>query len=320
MLARLLVPVRWHGELLGSVVVIDADESLTGAEVTLVADFAREVAGLIVAERHAADERALADEEDTAAWLGSDPAARQRGQAGLSARGLLPDLTHVRVLVARPAVDVTTDGSRTHLALRHAFGVLRGRVRGTALTTVRADHGTVALVAPGPVRDEQAQDAAQVVRNEVRDVLGDACIVHVGIGTAVTGVGLAWLSRRQADLAIRAVPVLGSGPVVRWEALGPLQLLLRIPANELDETAVPREVATLVAADPEGRLTDTLEAYLRSGGAGSATAKALHIHRTTLYYRLDRVREVTGLDIDDGEIRLLLHLGLLTHRMAATRG
>jgi DNA-binding PucR family transcriptional regulator len=41
----------------------------------------------------------------------------------------------------------------------------------------------------------------------------------------------------------------------------------------------------------------------------------MHIHRTTLYYRLDRIREITGLDIDDGDVRLHLHLGLVAHRM-----
>ncbi len=33
------------------------------------------------------------------------------------------------------------------------------------------------------------------------------------------------------------------------------------------------------------------------------------MHRTTLHYRLDRVRELTGADLDDGATRLRLHLG-----------
>ena len=34
------------------------------------------------------------------------------------------------------------------------------------------------------------------------------------------------------------------------------------------------------------------------------------IHRTTLYYRLRRIAELSGLDLDDGRTRLTLHLGL----------
>jgi hypothetical protein len=100
MLGRLLTPVSWHGEMLGAVLVIDADESLTPAEVALIEDFAHEAAGLIVAERHAADERAVTDEQDVASWLGGDVEARARGQAGLITRGLLPDLENVRVFAA----------------------------------------------------------------------------------------------------------------------------------------------------------------------------------------------------------------------------
>jgi DNA-binding PucR family transcriptional regulator len=133
-------------------------------------------------------------------------------------------------------------------------------------------------------------------------------------------VAAGWRSRRQADLAARAVPLLDRGDVAHWGALGVLQLLARIPTEEMDDTVVPDAVGALQAADPHGRLVETLTEYLHSGGAGSATADALHIHRTTLYYRLDRIRRITGLDIDDGDVRLHLQLGLLAERMRRRLG
>jgi DNA-binding PucR family transcriptional regulator len=96
--------------------------------------------------------------------------------------------------------------------------------------------------------------------------------------------------------------------VVEAAGLGAFDLLLRIPA--LDPTALPAPVATLLAADSRGTLVRTLAAYLRHTGSAPAAADELHIHRTTLHYRLDRIREITGCDPDDGETRLLLHLGL----------
>ncbi|MCZ9336203.1 helix-turn-helix domain-containing protein, partial [Streptomyces sp. TRM76130] len=45
------------------------------------------------------------------------------------------------------------------------------------------------------------------------------------------------------------------------------------------------------------------------------TAAELGIHRQTLYYRLTRVERLTGLDLDDGEDRLLLHMALKAHRL-----
>jgi sugar diacid utilization regulator len=320
LLGRLFVPVRWHGEVLGAVLVIDADESLTSAEIELIEQFAHEAAGLIVADRHAADQRAMADEQDIDAWLGREAPARERGRAGLVSRGLLPDLDHVRVLVVEALPVSPTDEPRTHVALRHAIAAVRSRVRGTALGAVRSGRGALALVSAAPLGDARTHEIAETVRAQVRDVIGRDRSVSVGVGREVTAVTDAWRSRDQATLAARAVPLLDAGPVAHWDTLGALQLLLRIPADELDEALVPAPVAALVAADPQGRLLATLEQYLRRGGAGAATAADLHVHRTTLYYRLDRIREITGLDVDDGEVRLHLHLGLVARRLVAGLG
>ncbi|MFD0853362.1 helix-turn-helix domain-containing protein, partial [Actinomadura adrarensis] len=55
---------------------------------------------------------------------------------------------------------------------------------------------------------------------------------------------------------------------------------------------------------------ETLAAFLDHAGSSPATAAALHIHRTSLYYRLRQIEEITGLDLGNGEDRLTLHLGL----------
>jgi hypothetical protein len=315
--SRLFVPVRWHGEFLGTVAVIDADESLTPAEVALIEDFAREVAELIVAERHAADEAVQADEDDVAAWLGTDSVSRHRGKVALVGRGRLPDLAHVRVLVAESKARAAEAG-RGDLALRRALGAAHGRLRGAFLTTVRSNLGILAWVSPTSIDDDKMDELTKAVTVEMRSLLGETP-VHIGIGAEQPGLDRAWMSQRQATLALRAVPILASGTVVHWSQLGPLQLMLRIPPDELDETIVPEPIRSLVEADPHGRMVETLEAYVRSGGSASAAAAALHVHRTTLYYRLERIREITGLDIDDGDTRLMLRLGLLGQRLLQSR-
>jgi DNA-binding PucR family transcriptional regulator len=39
------------------------------------------------------------------------------------------------------------------------------------------------------------------------------------------------------------------------------------------------------------------------------------VHRQTLYYRLTRVAALTGLDLADGDARLLLHASLTVARL-----
>jgi DNA-binding PucR family transcriptional regulator len=63
---------------------------------------------------------------------------------------------------------------------------------------------------------------------------------------------------------------------------------------------------------------EALEGLLEAGGDVAAAAKALHVHRATLYRRLERVEEITGWDLERGDDRLHAHLGLRLLRLGAT--
>jgi DNA-binding PucR family transcriptional regulator len=52
----------------------------------------------------------------------------------------------------------------------------------------------------------------------------------------------------------------------------------------------------------------TLSGYLECGGSYDAAAKALAVHRSTLRYRLERIREVSGHDLSDPDTRFNLQL------------
>jgi carbohydrate diacid regulator len=63
-------------------------------------------------------------------------------------------------------------------------------------------------------------------------------------------------------------------------------------ANEL-----ARPLVRLKAMDNNGLLRRTLQAWFRHNVQPLATSKALFIHRNTLEYRLNRISELTGLDL-----------------------
>jgi PucR family transcriptional regulator, proline-responsive transcriptional activator len=58
-------------------------------------------------------------------------------------------------------------------------------------------------------------------------------------------------------------------------------------------------------------LVRTLEVFFASGTNASATADRMLLHRNSIPYRLERVRELTGLDFRDHRAKLALQLGLL---------
>jgi len=98
---------------------------------------------------------------------------------------------------------------------------------------------------------------------------------------------------------------------VSWQGLGPYRTLLglRPPADAL--------LAPLDEAGGSARmLIHTLETYLDLAGDARRTSERLHLHRTTLYYRLGRIAELLDVDLGDGLIRLDLHLSLKGRRIA----
>lgn len=76
-------------------------------------------------------------------------------------------------------------------------------------------------------------------------------------------------------------------------------------ANEL-----ARPLARLKSMDSNGLLRRTLMMWFRQNVQPGATAKALFIHRNTLEYRLNRIAELTGLDLSQFDDRLLLYIAL----------
>ncbi|UGY93771.1 PucR family transcriptional regulator [Streptomyces gobiensis] len=118
----------------------------------------------------------------------------------------------------------------------------------------------------------------------------------------------AWREALAAARAARADTRLG--PVAQWSGLGPYRLLTALPAD-----AEPDPVIRTLLEPVHREMAHTAEVFLDCAGQAKRTAAALGIHRQTLYYRLSRVEQLTGLDLDDGEHRLLLHMALKAARL-----
>ncbi|AIA06100.1 transcriptional regulator [Streptomyces noursei] len=86
-------------------------------------------------------------------------------------------------------------------------------------------------------------------------------------------------------------------------------MLTALPATPTDPAVGP------LLAPAHAELARTAEAFLDCAGQAGRTAQQLGIHRQTLYYRLGRVEKLTGLDLDEGADRLLLHMALKAARL-----
>jgi DNA-binding PucR family transcriptional regulator len=96
----------------------------------------------------------------------------------------------------------------------------------------------------------------------------------------------------------------------RFGDLGLYRILDRTGDSSEVRAFVMEWLGALLSYDREkgADLVITLTQYLDCGGNYDATAKSLNIHRSTLRYRLGRIRDISGRDLQDVEDRLNLHL------------
>src|SRR4051794_13209932 len=113
------------------------------------------------------------------------------------------------------------------------------------------------------------------------------------------------------------------GPIPEDIGTGTYRLLFRVLASHPEEVRsfYDDTVAPIVKYDDQYAtdLVGTLESYLDQNCNMTATAAAISAHRHTVAYRLDRVKELTGLDPMQSEDRERLGLGLKAYRIIAPR-
>ncbi|MBS1230395.1 MAG: hypothetical protein H6R17_3672 [Proteobacteria bacterium] len=160
--------------------------------------------------------------------------------------------------------------------------------------------------APGSAMARQRLTALAAVLHKALDC---AFVLAMGVAlSGIEGVALSYQSARQTSRVGRqrkpeattfsyyelSLPVLLAGLGSGWQAEQ-----LRQPLRRLDD-----------ADRRSGTLRRTIEAWFAHNGHPLATAKALHIHRNTLDYRLRQISEATELDLANTDDRLLLYIAL----------
>jgi PucR family transcriptional regulator, purine catabolism regulatory protein len=133
---------------------------------------------------------------------------------------------------------------------------------------------------------------------------------RVGVGRPARGRELG-----RSLLEARAALDAAAGEVASYHDLGSLELLLSLPDAAL-EAFVDR---VLGPAAGNGRLLESLVALLEAGCRWSEASERLGVHRHTLRYRMDRLREQTGRHPDDAQQRMELWLAVKAKQALAAK-
>ncbi len=128
---------------------------------------------------------------------------------------------------------------------------------------------------------------------------------RMGISGVYTAIEQTQKRLEQAQSAIDTARALPSAPIIaRFDELAICDLLQHASqATNIRLYGYPPFLKLMDFDSAHGtELTKTLVAYLRNPHEQLQACAALHIHRNTLYYRLKQIREIMGVDIEDGRI------------------
>lgn len=179
-----------------------------------------------------------------------------------------------------------------------------------------AIHGLDEIAVLKPIRLGEQGWQTEGERERVKELLGRIAgfRVRIGIGDhfpGVEGLALSWRTARETLLR-------GSRQAPRRQVYFfedyKLPVLLGTLADSWQGSRLTIPLQRLADEDSKGTLRKSLEHYFGENCDLHRAAAALFIHPNTLRYRLTRIEQITGLNINVLEEKLLLYLALTLAR------
>ena len=277
---------------------------------------------LIAQEVERAKAPSRASEAATASFLSDVLERRVTDRENIVARGneLGADVSggaSVIVLRAFPLQPTEGDWRTRVLAVaeRGVKGVERNYLAASLAVKGWGPESELVFLIPGD--GELAARVVQALHRELEQSMQNYAIAVARSRPAADPVDL---HRAGAEAFLAANVAVAQGTAqLAFEETGAYRLLLPAMVEDPEELRRFHEetVAPLVSYDEqyETELVRTLETFLDADGNVAQTAQRLYTHRHTVRYRLERVKELTGLDVSSTDGREKLGLGLKAMRV-----
>jgi hypothetical protein len=300
---RFAVPIRDDSGQLGTLWLSENDEyPLTSAQYSFI-DVATTAVRQILSEKAGAPED-LSRNAVMSRLLAEDPAVRRRAFAHAVARRWIErgESTILRAVIMDPEAGVLD---------RLAFGRHMTALKTIDLVFIVHHENTLFFVERAVPLDrfgERTDTASAIIKREA-----------AARGLHLRGIGSAHLDRRDEDLSNAAEQARRAADIVAWlphldgvadiSQLGAWVLLDSIDAGESHIGTFSPAALQLWEHASELQL-QTVETFLDACGRVRDACEELHIHRTTLYYRLDNLPDGVRAALDEGMTRSALHICL----------
>ena len=180
------------------------------------------------------------------------------------------------------------------------------------------------------VDSNQTELEYQKEMEEVEDVIQRSILYRkkdtdfqIGIGKSVEGYQRLKESYHEASRAIKYIDIIRlvtgdkNKSVVHYSNLGFFQIFGEIEDVTELERYIPETLKKLYLYDDEhkGELITTLQMYLRNNQSIKKTADAMFVHYRTISYRLEKIKQISGINFNDANEVLAVSNGLIIYKM-----
>ena len=180
------------------------------------------------------------------------------------------------------------------------------------------------------VDSNQTELEYQKEMEEVEDVIQRSILYRkkdtdfqIGIGKSVKGYQRLKESYHEASRAIKYIDIIRlvtgdkNKSVVHYSNLGFFQIFGEIDDVTELERYIPETLKKLYLYDDEhkGELITTLQMYLRNNQSIKKTADEMFVHYRTISYRLEKIKQISGINFDDANEVLAVSNGLIIYKM-----
>ena len=180
------------------------------------------------------------------------------------------------------------------------------------------------------VDSNQTELEYQKEMEEVEDVIQRSILYRkkdtdfqIGIGKSVEGYQRLKESYHEASQAIKYIEIIRqvtgdkNKSVVHYSNLGFFQIFGEIDDVTELERYIPETLKKLYLYDDEhkGELITSLQMYLRNNQSIKKTASAMFVHYRTISYRLEKIKQISGINFDNANEVLAVSNGLVIYKM-----
>lgn len=146
--------------------------------------------------------------------------------------------------------------------------------------------------------------------------------LFIGISTpkmCVTKIRKGFLESQEAIYLGRRIADADAHTIYEYEKLKPYVLLQSLHTEDCQQY-IESSIKVLIDHDEQNKsdLTKTLDLYLANNGRSSDCSQKLFIHQNTIRYRISRIEELLGVDLNDGETIFRLQLAFKLAKLVDT--